>query len=147
MRRSALGIRERFAAKTIPGSGGCILWTAAKFKNGYGAFGLVDRRIEYAHRVGWALAGGFIPPKIDVCHVCDVRHCVNAEHLFLGTRSDNMIDCAKKGRTTSALSSTDVADIRRACVRGHDQLMLAKIFQVDPTVITNIKLGKSHVHV
>ena len=35
---------------------------------------------------------------LDCCHTCDTPACVNPEHLFVGTRSDNMKDAGKKGR-------------------------------------------------
>jgi len=35
---------------------------------------------------------GIIPPGIQVCHKCDVRHCCNPDHLFLGTREQNNLD-------------------------------------------------------
>ena len=33
-----------------------------------------------------------------ICHRCDVRSCVNPDHLFLGTASDNTQDMIKKKR-------------------------------------------------
>lgn len=91
-------VAERFAANVIPEpNSGCWLWTASTTKFGYGHMS-VDGRLTGAHRIAWVLFKGPIPAGAQVCHKCDVPQCANPDHLFLGSRSDNMRDCAAKGR-------------------------------------------------
>ena len=90
-------IRERFESKyKVDESTGCWLWTAGKFRNGYGQFR--DGRNFHSHRVSYELHVGPIPEGICVLHKCDTPGCVNPKHLFLGTVDDNNKDKASKGR-------------------------------------------------
>lgn len=91
--------KEKFLAKIniVLGSGNC--WeckTTGKFR--YGSVS-INGKFMKAHRYSWEIHNGPIPKGLWVLHHCDNPACVNPEHLFLGTRSDNMKDCYAKGRS------------------------------------------------
>jgi len=75
----------------------CWIWIAAKDGRGYGFFTYHGKQIR-SHRVSWIFKYGDIPDNLHVLHHCDNPSCVNPDHLFLGTRKDNMQDMIRKKR-------------------------------------------------
>ena len=72
-------------------------WARGRQASGYGY--LWYQGVKWlAHRLSWKLAYGEIPEGMIVCHKCDNRVCINPEHLFVGTYSDNANDMVAKGR-------------------------------------------------
>jgi len=90
----------------------CWEWMGGKSHNGYGNYKGEDRVNWRAHRYAWTMVNGPIPPGMVVCHRCDNRSCVRHDHLFLGTTSDNAIDCVVKKRHFNATKTR--------CPKGHE---------------------------
>lgn len=103
-------IKERIESRIKKESSGCWLWTGCVNNKGYGSLSVLGR-VEGVHRAYWSIIKGPIPEGNCVCHICDVPACVNPEHLFLGTYSDNMLDKIEKGH--------DFNTNKTHCKRGH----------------------------
>lgn len=103
---SKLTKEERFLAKTKRAADGCLLWTGSKNSGGYGLVRW-DGKTRKASRVAYEIASGApIPEGMLVCHKCDNPPCVDPDHLFLGTHTDNIRDAAKKGRLRNTIDSS-----------------------------------------
>jgi hypothetical protein len=106
------GDLARFETKYIAFPNGCWVWVGARKwygsreKHNRAQFRF-DGGTKAASRVSFAHFKGPIPVGLNVCHTCDDGLCVNPEHLFLGTQSDNIRDCVAKGRHKSGFSRRD----------------------------------------
>jgi hypothetical protein len=99
--------RDRIETMSIPEpNSGCWIWLGGTASSPCGLeYGRLSvgsrgftRRTVRAHRYSYETYKGPIPEGLNVCHHCDISLCVNPDHLFVGTQSDNMVDAFAKGR-------------------------------------------------
>ena len=153
---------DRFMDKVqIVAESGCWIWTGSVLKSGYGSFNCGDAaNSTTAHRWAYRHFKGEIPDGMFVCHTCDVRCCVNPEHLFVGTHADNMGDAARKGRTNrkpkywgekqhlSKLTEEKVREIRKEHSGAYgDGKRLAERFGVSISAISAVVKNRTWKHV
>jgi len=110
-----------------------------------------SRKTISAHRYSFKIFVGEIPNGLYVLHKCDNPRCINPEHLFLGTRQDNVNDRERKGRNkiihysgnehpNHKLLESDIYEIRNSNKSSKE---LSKIFKVSSGHIRAIKRRES----
>ncbi len=123
---------------------GCLLWKRSVNERGYGVVGYKNKT-AYAHRLAFFISNNLsISKDVCVCHKCDTPSCCNPNHLFSGTRSDNMADSKNKGRHAfgsrngrSKLDADKVFSIRS--MHGSiSNYKIAKIFGVSESQIRRV---------
>jgi hypothetical protein len=86
----------------------CHIWHGP-LQNGYGGL-RYKSRTKLAHRLAWEMKHGPIPDGLVLRHRCNVRRCVNPDHLVPGTRAQNNADIkAELLRLADARAATDPA--------------------------------------
>lgn len=138
---------------------GCWRWQKCLHGNGYGKVGLGGGKTTGAHQASFRAFRGEIPEGLNVCHTCDVRDCINPDHLFLGTQSDNIKDAVAKGRmnltnrkhgeenSQAKLTDAHVVTIRLRLAAGEAKAQIARSFGVTPRIILLIDRREIWRHV
>lgn len=137
--------------KYVEKSDGCWIWKGRKDKDGYGLFDLHGHSVR-AHRASHLLNIGD-PGDLHVLHTCDNPSCVNPNHLYAGTRSQNMQDMVNRKRRNingekngnAKLSNRDAVELRNLYATGDfTQRELALKFAVSPATVSNIVTKKKY---
>jgi len=151
-------LNDRFKKHVFPEPNtGCWLWAGSMTQYGYGDMtysipnenGKIIEKHLFAHRYSYLIHKGD-PKDLFVCHTCDVRCCVNPDHLFLGTRQDNNNDKILKGRGakgenvgTARLKEYQVIEIHQKYKQGISISVLSSDYSIGKHAIYSIIKGKS----
>lgn len=113
--------------------GDCLISHLAPNAKGYVPVSIGGRKGKKwrAHRLVYCvLVNPNLPEDVMVLHSCDVRNCINLEHLFEGTAQDNTDDMMKKGRHNYIVRRIVTPDV------------LKEIFYLHEKGLSNVKVGK-----
>ena len=134
---------ERYIER-IP-EAGCWIWTGATLSNGYGKFRDANMKSALAHRATYEYYKGKIDADKYVCHTCDVPSCVNPNHLFAGTPTENQQDSKSKGRMKKAKFKLDrktVDQIMAQLKLGASQREISYMYSISQSMVSMIKTRK-----
>lgn len=138
MERRKRDPKVRFLEKVKVMESGCHEWQSTLHRDGYGKFWMKGKQMQ-AHRMSYEFFKG--PAEgLWVLHTCDNRKCVNPEHLFLGSRLDNIQDMDKKGRRGSQCKLTEkqVGEVREMLANRYTQQHVADLYGVSQGAISRI---------
>lgn len=142
-----------------PNTGCWLWWGATDDRMGYGYFHIAREdgdnsksHMIRAHIASYRMFKG-ATNGLHVCHTCDTPACVNPDHLFLGTRQDNIDDRERKGRGArfygeahprSTLTEEIVREIR---TDGRPTRFIAADYGINPATVRKVKRRKLWGHV
>lgn len=146
---------DRFWKKVLK-TESCWLWQASRDACGYGAFWL-NNVVMPASRASYILFRGPIPEGLYVLHTCDNPSCVNPDHLIVGSQTDNMQDCVKKGRKhmpaghehyLAKLTKEQVVKIRELSVSGlYTQKHIGQLMGIAQPTVSAVVVRRTYKNV
>ena len=147
------GLRRKIEGRKTVSPTGCWILTTGTDTNGYPAIRVVGTLVR-ASRISYEVFKGPITPGMFVCHACDVRQCVNPDHLWLGTAAENMRDMANKGRAykpdrigekncNAKMTAADILGIRSSTLKAH---AVAQQYGTSAKNIRRIRSGQRWPH-
>src|SRR5215831_7938022 len=134
----------------------CWVWTWGHSDKGYGCISWKGQ-VWRAHRLSYIAFVAPIPDGLDCLHHCDIRDCINPDHLYVGDDYDNQGDMYRRGRNPcrdgecnprAVISNEQAAEVKWLALYSNlSQFQIADFYGVDQTRVSGIKLGKTYQHV
>ena len=159
-----MSLKQYLKDRIIIDENGCWIWQnyidKSKQKKGHGGYGIAwyYKKLWKAHRLSYTAFKGSIPKGLYVCHHCDVRNCINPDHLFLATQKDNVRDMLNKKRGnwpgrqgekhhSVKLTEKDVKKIIELRKAGKTNKDIAPLFNINRNTVYRIFYKKRWKHI
>lgn len=146
MKFNDLDIKQRLERRIIT-KDGCWITDFSLDSQGYSSMQYNNKRF-LIHRLSYILYIGDIPKGLLVCHKCNNKRCINPDHLYAATQSQNVKDAYKDGLINyrrgenhhyTKLSDKEVIEIRKLYkLGGTSHRKLGKLFNVSGCTIGKI---------
>lgn len=142
---SYTSMKEYILDNILATEGGCWEWPHGHRSGGYAEVCIAGKK-RRLHRVSYEEFIGLIPKGKSVCHHCDNPRCVNPEHLYAGTATENSHDVLERGKPgRSILTKKDVLEIKELYQSGVDIKDICERFDVVKWTINNIIRNRTWV--
>lgn len=140
---------KHFIKQNSEQTNSCWLWKKCLLSNGY--VGISNQTIakEFnaltGHQLSYIVFKGDYNRNLYVLHKCNIKHCVNPDHLYLGTCRDNALDSLKAGTHNKVkLTQEQVKSIRLSTKTVKE---LATEYKISETNIRTIIKYNSWKHI
>lgn len=131
----------------VPGPLADECWLFRGYRTDYAK---INWQGEYqsAHRLSHIAFIGQIKDGHLVCHRCDVRGCINPDHLWQDTHQGNVEDAIAKGRfrfitprseNSAKLTKVKVSEIKALINAGRSGREIATLYDTSPANVSKIK--------
>lgn len=126
---------------------GCFICTSHARNNGYPLSWFDGKKVRL-NRFIYEQMHGPISKGLVIRHKCDVRECINPEHLETGTQKENIWDAISRNRlNNSKLTVEQVIEIKTGLREGATKKGLARKYGVSDMAIRKIAKNEMWAHI
>lgn len=126
----------------------CVISKNDWDKKGYPRI-TVDGKKVFLHGEVYRRTRGAIPLNMCVCHRCDTPSCINPDHLFLGTITENNKDRDLKGRQAAGdrhgrtvIPNAMLPYVRHMHAQGVSVIAIARAYGAGNATVSRIVTGR-----
>jgi hypothetical protein len=129
---------EYFLSKTRLNQNGCMEWIGGLSGSGYAHAQIFNSYQNITkHIYEYYLK---IPiNRMNICHKCDNKKCINPDHLFLGTQQDNIDDMCKKDRCKKGRFTTlEIEQMCKMRIEGKTTIVIGEMFGASHSYVSRL---------